>query len=68
MKLGPRTLYDLTIALIILQVVNSMIVWRDVVGPTFGLYTSVGVSIAMAVLMFMVTGIYRPPGSTPPIK
>lgn len=65
MKLGPRTLYDLTIALIVLQVANGMIVWRDVAGPTYGFWASLGVSMAMAVLMFMVTGIYRPPGSTP---
>ena len=60
MQFGPRTTYDLTIAIIVLQGLNVGALWSGFVGPTWGAALSVFCGIASSVLTFMVTGIFRP--------
>lgn len=61
--MGPRTTWDLTIVIIVLQGLNVGALWTDLVGSTWSLRAAVFCGIASSVLTFMVTGILRPPAS-----
>lgn len=58
--MGPRTTWDLSIAIVVLQGLNVAALWTNVLGPTWGMAASVFLGVASATLTFMVTGILRP--------
>lgn len=62
--LGPRTQYDLTIAILVLQGMNAFATfWAGWLGPVAAACITAFLIIAQSVLTFMVTGIFRPAAS-----
>lgn len=65
MNLGPKTIYDLNIALIVLSILAVSGTWADLIGPMWSKVVKDCLLCAYAVLCFVVTGVRPPP---PPAK
>lgn len=58
--MGPRTTWDLTIAIIVLQGLNVASLYTGWLGSTGAAWAAAILGTSSTVLTFMVTGIFRP--------